>query len=134
MMARSRILSGSRFEEEIGYSRAVVDGDWIFVSGTTGYDYATMSIQPGVVEQCDQAFRNIEAALKQAGSRMDDIVRVTFILPDRADWPPCWPVVKNWFGDVRPASTLLHAGLQTDAMRIEIEVTARMRRRQGEKG
>jgi enamine deaminase RidA (YjgF/YER057c/UK114 family) len=132
-MARSRVSSGSRFEDEIGYSRAVVDGDLIFVSGTTGYDYATMTIAPGVVEQCDQAFRNIETAVKQAGGRMDDIVRATFYLPDRADWPPCWPVVKKWLGRARPASTMLVVGLQTPEMRIEIEVTARMRRREGEK-
>lgn len=132
-MPRSRISSGSRFEDEIGYSRAVVDGDMIFVSGTTGYDYATMSIAPGVVEQCEQAFRNIEAALKQAGSKMDDVVRATYYLPDRADWPACWPVVKRWLGRARPAATMLVAGLQAPEMRIEIEVTARMRRREGER-
>ncbi len=132
-MARHRISSGSRFEDEIGYSRAVVDGDWVFVSGTTGYDYATMTIAPGVVDQCEQAFRNIEAAVKQAGGRMEDIVRATFILPDRADWPLCWPVVKKWLGRVRPASTMMVAGLQAPEMRIEIEVTARLRRREGDR-
>jgi enamine deaminase RidA (YjgF/YER057c/UK114 family) len=132
-MARLRISSGSRFEEEIGYSRAVVDGDWIFVSGTTGYDYATMTIAPGVVEQCDQVFRNIESALRQANGRIDDIVRANFILADRADWPPCWPVVKKWLGRTRPASTMIVAGLQAPEMRIEIEVTARLRRREGDK-
>jgi len=131
-MPRLRISSGSRFEDEIGYSRAVVDNGWVFVSGTTGYDYATMTIAPGVVEQCEQAFRNIAAALQQAGATMDDIVRVTFILPDRADWPACWPVVKKWLGRARPASTMMAAGLQTPEMRIEIEVTARLRRREGE--
>lgn len=125
---RRRISSGSRFEEEIGYSRAVVDGDWVFVSGTTGYDYATMTIAPDVALQCEQAFRNIAAALKQAGCSMDDVVRATFIVPDRADWEPCWPVVRKWLAHSRPASTLLHAGLQSDAMRIEIEVTARLRK------
>ncbi|MGG5810370.1 RidA family protein [Falsiroseomonas sp. CW058] len=132
-MPRSRISSGSRFEEEIGYSRALVDGDWIFVSGTTGYDYATMTIAPDVAEQCEQAFRNIEAALKQAGGRMDDVVRATYYLPDRADWPPCWPVVKKWMGRARPAATMLCTGLQAPEMRIEIEVTARLRRREGER-
>lgn len=132
-MARTRFSSGSRFEEEIGYSRAVIDGDWIFVSGTTGYDYATMTIEPGVVEQCEQTFKNIDHALRQAGGRIDDVVRVTFILPDRADWPPCWPVVKKWLGRARPASTMLVAGLQGPEMRIEIEVTARLRRRDGDK-
>jgi enamine deaminase RidA (YjgF/YER057c/UK114 family) len=131
-MARKRISSGSRFEAEIGYSRAVVQDGWVFVSGTTGYDYATMSIAPDVVAQCDQAFRNIEAALREAGAGMDDIVRATFILPDRADWPPCWPVVKRWLGGARPAATMLVAGLQSEAMRIEIEVTARLRPTEGE--
>ncbi|MBE9606297.1 RidA family protein [Acetobacteraceae bacterium H6797] len=128
-MARRLISSGSRFEEEIGYSRAVVDGDWVFVSGTTGYDYTTMTIAEGVVEQCEQAFRNIDQALREAGAKMDDVVRAHFILPRREDWEPCWPVVRQWFGRARPASTLILAGLQTDEMRIEIEVTARMRRR-----
>ncbi|EFH12790.1 RidA family protein [Pseudoroseomonas cervicalis] len=126
-MDRRLISSGSRFEEEIGYSRAVVAGDMVYVAGTTGYDYATMTIADGVAEQCEQAFRNIQAALEQAGASMDDVVRATFIVPRREDWEPCWPVTRKWFARARPASTLLHAGLQTDAMRIEIEVTARLR-------
>jgi len=132
-MARHRISSGSTFEDQIGYARAVVDGDWVFVSGTTGYDYATMSIAPDVAAQCEQAFRNIEAALKQGGARMDDVVRVTYILPRREDWPACWPVVKQWLGRTKPAATMMVAGLQSTDMLIEIEVTARMRRREGEK-
>lgn len=127
-MTRRLISSGSAFEEQIGYSRAVVDGDDIFVSGTTGYDYATMTIADDVVAQCEQCFRNIAAALEQAGATMDDVVRATFILPDRADWPACWPVVKRFLGTARPASTMLVAGLQSPDMRIEIEVTARLRR------
>ena len=127
MTERRLISSGSKFEEEIGYSRAVVVGDDIWVSGTTGYDYATMTIAPDVAAQCDQTFRNIAAALAQADATLDDVVRVLFIVPDRADWEPCWPVVKKYFGKARPASTLIHAGLQTDAMKIEIEVTARRR-------
>jgi len=126
-MTRRLISSGSRFEAEIGYSRAVVDGDYVFVSGTTGYDYATMAIAEGVAEQCEQACRNIAGALEQAGASMEDVVRATFIVPRREDWEPCWPTIRKWFGTARPASTLLHAGLQTDAMRIEIEVTARLR-------
>lgn len=122
---RIRISSGSRFEEEIGYSRAVVDGDHVWVSGTTGYDYATMTIADDVVAQARQTFENIAAALAQAGCSLDDVVRVLFIVPQREDWEPCWPVVKQYLGKARPASTLIHAGLQTDAMRIEIEVTAR---------
>jgi enamine deaminase RidA (YjgF/YER057c/UK114 family) len=132
-MTRRLISSGSSFEEQIGYSRAVVDGDFIFVSGTTGYDYATMSISDSVVEQCEQCFRNIEAALAQAGATLRDVVRATFIVPSRADWEPCWPVIRKYFGDTRPASTMFHADLQTDKMRIEIEVTARLRRRSGER-
>ena len=131
-MPRLHITSGSRFEEEIGYSRAVVENGWVFVSGTTGYDYASMTLADGVVAQCDQAFRNIAAALEKAGASMADVVRATFILPDRADWPPCWPVVKRWLGDARPASTMLVAGLQAPEMKIEIEVTARLRRRRGD--
>lgn len=129
MTERRLISSGSKFEEEIGYSRAVVIGDDIWVSGTTGYDYATMTIEPDVAAQCEQTFRNIAAALAEAGATLDDIVRVLFIVPDRADWEPCWPVVKRHLGNARPASTLIHAGLQTDAMRIEIEVTARITRK-----
>lgn len=126
-MTRTLISSGSRFEEEIGYSRAVVDGDMIFVSGTTGYDYAKMTIVEDVVGQADQTFRNIAAALAQAGATLDDVVRVLFIVPHRDDWEPCWPVIKKYLGRARPASTLIHAGLQTDVMRIEIEVTAKRR-------
>jgi enamine deaminase RidA (YjgF/YER057c/UK114 family) len=125
-MTRRLISSGSRFEEDIGYSRAVVDGDYVWVSGTTGYDYATMTIAPDVVAQAEQCFRNIEAALRQAGAGLDDMVRVLFIVPDRVDWPPCWPVVKRHLGRARPASTLIHASLQRPEMRIEIEVTARL--------
>ncbi len=128
-MTRRLISSGSRFEEEIGYSRAVVDGDMIWVSGTTGYDYSTMTIVDEVVGQCDQTFRNIAAALAQADASLDDVVRVMFIVPNRADWEPCYPTIKKYLGVARPASTLIHANLQTDAMKIEIEVTAK--RRQG---
>jgi enamine deaminase RidA (YjgF/YER057c/UK114 family) len=129
-MTRFRISSGSRFEEEIGYSRAVVDGDDVFVSGTTGYDYRTMTIAPDVVAQARQCFENIAAALAEAGCTLDDVVRVLFIVPRREDWAPCWPVVKDYLGRARPASTLIHAGLQTDAMRIEIEVTARRQQKE----
>jgi enamine deaminase RidA (YjgF/YER057c/UK114 family) len=125
-MSRIHISSGSRFEEEIGYSRAVVDGDYVWVSGTTGYDYKAMTILDDVAAQADQAFRNIAAALAEAGASLDDVVRVLFIVPRQVDWEPCWPVVKRYLGKARPASTLIHAGLQTDAMRIEIEVTARL--------
>jgi enamine deaminase RidA (YjgF/YER057c/UK114 family) len=124
-MARKLVSSGSRFEAEIGYSRAVVDGDWVFVSGTTGFDYATMTISDDVVAQCEQTMRNIDAALAQAGASVADVVRVTYILPRREDFEPCWPVLKKYLGDVRPAATMIQAGLADPRILIEIEVTAR---------
>ena len=124
-MTRRLISSGSIFEAEIGYSRAVVDGDWVFVSGTTGFDYATMTIADDVVAQTEQCLRNIEAALHEAGARIDDIVRVTYVLPDGADFPATWPVLRRWFGTVRPAAMMISAGLADPRMKIEIEVTAR---------
>jgi len=123
---RKRISSSSRFEEEVGYSRAVVDGDYVWMSGTTGYDYATMTIAEDVAAQAEQCFKNIAAALAEAGCTLDDVVRAFFIVPNRDDWPPCWPVIKRHFDKARPTSTLIHAGLATDAMRIEIEVTAKL--------
>ena len=128
-MTRQLISSGSTFEQEIGYSRAVVSpdpgGDWIFVSGTTGFDYATMTIAGDVVEQTDQCLRNVQAALEQAGSSLADVVRVTYVLPDAADFPQCWPTLRRYFGDVRPAAMMISAGLADPRMKIEIEVTAR---------
>ena len=126
-MARKLISSGSTFEARIGYSRAVVDGDWIFVSGTTGFDYAKMTIADDVVAQAEQCLKNIEAALREAGSSLKDTVRVTYILPNGADFEPCWPVLRKYFGDVRPAATMISAGLADPRMKIEIQVTARKR-------
>ncbi|MEO7708749.1 MAG: RidA family protein [Caldimonas sp.] len=126
-MTRRLISSGSTFERDMAYSRAVVDGDWIFVSGTTGFDYATMTIAEGVVEQAEQCLKNIEAALDQAGSSLADTVRVTYVLPNAADFPSCWPVLRRYFGDVRPAAMMISAGLADPRMKIEIEVTARKR-------
>jgi enamine deaminase RidA (YjgF/YER057c/UK114 family) len=126
-MTRQLISSGSTFEAEIGYSRAVVDGEWVFVSGTTGFDYSTMSIAPGLVGQTEQCLKNIEAALRQAGSSLADTVRVTYILPNAAEFPDSWPVLRKYFGEVRPAATMISAGLADPRMRIEIEVTARKR-------
>ncbi len=128
-MPRRLISSGSSFEKSIGYSRAVVDGDWIFVSGTTGYDYATMSIQDDVVAQCEQAFKNIEAALKQADSSLKDVVRVHYLMTDGSDFERCWPAMGTALGDVRPAATMMVVGLADSKMKIEIEVTALRRRR-----
>jgi enamine deaminase RidA (YjgF/YER057c/UK114 family) len=127
VMARykRRISSNSSFEAQIGYSRAVVDGDFIFVSGTTGFDYASMRISDDVAEQCRQAMHNVASALKEAGASMADVVRVHYILPRRADFEACWPVLKEYLGDVRPAATMLEAGLFDPRMKIEIEVTAR---------
>ena len=124
-MTRQLISSGSTFEAEIGYSRAVVDGEWVFVSGTTGFDYSTMSIPPGLVDQTEQCLKNIEAALRQAGSSLADAVRVTYILPNAGEFSECWPVLRKYFGDIRPAATMISAGLADPRMRIEIEVTAR---------
>lgn len=124
-MSRRLISSGSPFEAEIGYSRAVVSDGWVFVAGTTGFDYATMEISPDVADQAEQTFRNIDAALRQAGAKMDDVVRVRYILPDAALWEACWPVTRKWLGAARPAATMIVAGLQDPRMKIEIEVTAR---------
>ncbi|MER5635480.1 RidA family protein [Kitasatospora sp. NPDC002227] len=122
---RQAILSGSTFEEQIGYARAVVDGDQVYVSGTTGFDYATMTIAEGVVAQAEQCLRNIGAALAEAGCGFGDVVRVRYLLPERADFEPCWPVLRRYFGDVRPAATMMVCGLADPRMRIEIEVDAR---------
>jgi enamine deaminase RidA (YjgF/YER057c/UK114 family) len=124
-MTRRLISSGSAFEATIGYSRAVVDGDWIFVSGTTGFDYTMMTIQDDVEAQCRQTFVNIEKALAEAGASLTDVVRVHYILPNAADFPACWPVLRERFGTIRPAATMFQAGLADPRMRIEIEVTAR---------
>lgn len=121
---RRLISSGSTFEQEIGYSRAVVAGDWVFVSGTTGFNYATMTIEDDVVAQAEQTIRNIEEALSKAGASLGDVVRVHYILPRAEDFPQCWPVLRRTFGDIRPAATMIEAGLSDPRMKIEIEVTA----------
>lgn len=119
------ISSGSPFERDMAYSRALVDGDWIFVSGTTGYDYATMTISNDVAVQAEQCFKNIAKALEQAGASLANVVRVHYILPNAADFPACWPAMRKYLGDVRPAATMFSAGLADAKMKIEIEVTAR---------
>ncbi len=124
-MTRRHISSGSSFERDIGYARAVVDGDWIFVSGTTGFDYASMSIADNAQTQARQALANIKAALAEAGAYLTDVVRVRYILPNRADFEPCWPILRDAFAAVPPAATMIVAGLSDPRMRIEIEVTAR---------
>jgi enamine deaminase RidA (YjgF/YER057c/UK114 family) len=121
---RRTILSGSAFEEQIGYARAVVVGDSVHVSGTTGFDYATMTIPDDVVQQAEQCLRNIGAALAEAGCGFTDVVRVRYLLPDRADFEPCWPVLRRCFAEVRPAATMMVCGLADPRMKIEIEVDA----------
>ena len=126
-MTRRLISSGSTFERDIGYSRAVVDGDWVFVSGTTGFDYRTMTIADDVVAQARQCLENIGSALAEAGCTWQDVVRVHYLLPNRDDFEPCWPVLREYLGEVRPAATMMAVGLSDPRMRIEIEVTARRR-------
>ena len=125
-MRRRLISSGSTFEEDVGYSRAVVCDGWIFLSGTTGTDYSTMRVPEDVSEQTELALRNIEAALAEAGAGFDDVVRVNYVLPDRADFPACWPALRRAFGTARPAAMMIEAGLIDPEMKIEIEVTARL--------
>jgi enamine deaminase RidA (YjgF/YER057c/UK114 family) len=124
-MTRRLISSDSQFEKDIGYSRAVVDGEWVFVSGTTGFDYAANSISDNLLDQTEQCMKNIQAALQQAGAELSDIVRVTYILPKAERFSDCWPVLRKYFGVIRPAATMISAGLADPRMQIEIEVTAR---------
>ena len=123
-MSRYLISSGSAFEKEIGYSRAVVDGDWIFVSGTTGFDYGTMLISDDISEQTEQCIKNIEYALGQANADIKDIVRIMYIVPQAEEFSKCWPVLRKYFGEIRPAATMISAGLADIRMKIEIQVTA----------
>jgi enamine deaminase RidA (YjgF/YER057c/UK114 family) len=125
-MSRQLISSGSEFESKTGYSRAVVDGNFVFVSGTTGYDYTTMTISESVIEQADQCLKNIEQVLKSAGSDLSGIVRIRYILPNKADFEPCWPVFQKYLSSVLPAATMFEAGLLDEKMKIEIEVTAKL--------
>ena len=123
-MTRQLISSGSPFEEQIAYSRAVVQGDWIFVSGTTGFNYVTMCIAEKIEDQARQCLENIRTALHEAGSSLSDVVRVRYIVPNSEDFERCWPVLREYFGTVRPAATMISAALLDSRMRIEIEVTA----------
>jgi enamine deaminase RidA (YjgF/YER057c/UK114 family) len=123
-MKRTLISSGSSFEETMAYSRAVVVGDWVFMSGTTGFDYSDMSISDNIADQTDQCLQNIEAALQKAGSSLKDVVRVTYVVPNADEFEQCFPVLRKYFGDVRPAAMMITAGLADPRMKIEIEVTA----------
>ena len=126
-MTRRHISSGSRYEDEIGYSRAIVDGPDIYLAGTTGTDYRTMTVPESIEEQLALCLEIIERALGEAGATLDDVVKVLYILPDRADFPKCWPMLRRAFAVARPAATMIVAGLMDPAMKIEIEVTARRR-------
>ena len=129
---RRKITSGSTTEAEVSYSRALVvpdaGGDWIFVSGTTGVDYATMTLADGAAAQCRRTLVNIAAALAEAGASLADTVRVTYYVVDRADFAAMTPLLREAFAEAMPAATMvLVAGLLSPAMRLEIEVTARKR-------
>jgi enamine deaminase RidA (YjgF/YER057c/UK114 family) len=123
-MLRKNITSGSKFEAEIAYSRAVVCGDMAFVSGTTGFDYATMTISESLPEQTAKALDNLESALISAGFAFNNIVKVSYILPEPDSFQACWPVLRARFGDIRPAATMISARLMDPRMKIEIEVVA----------
>lgn len=127
-MTRKLISTGSPFEKTAGYSRAVVDGDFCFVSGTTGYDYTTMTLPADVTAQAQNCFKTIEAALKEAGFAMADIVRAIYYITDANDADKVFAVTGAHLGEIRPAATLLVvAGLYKPEMKVEIEVTAKRR-------
>ncbi len=126
-MSRTYYSSGSPFEQQMGYSRAVADDNYLFVSGTTGYNYTTMSIDPDVVAQARQCLTNLRQVLAEAGLDLSDVVRVTYIFPNREDFEPCWPVLREAFAASPPAATMLVAGLYEPAMKLEIQVTARLK-------
>ncbi len=125
-MTRKLISSGSPFEEQIGYSRAVVSGGWVFVSGTTGYDYETMTMPESVADQARNALNTIGKVLAEAGTSLDEAVRVHYILPNGEDFEACWPVLREVFGVAKPAATMIIAKLMNPEMKIEIEVTAKL--------
>ncbi len=123
-MKRQLFSSGSSFENEIGYSRMVVSGDMIFISGVTGFDYSTMTISEDIESQTEQCFRNIMDILAKVGAGLTDIVQVWYILPNKHDFKTCAPTLKKYFGEIKPAATMIEAGLLDDRMKIEIQVTA----------
>lgn len=122
---RQTVSSGSEFEASIGYSRAVVDGDMIYVSGTTGFDYSAGTISPDVTEQARQAIANIEQALGEARATLGDVLRVRYYVTEQADFATITPILGHAFGAIRPAATAVVCGLIDPAMKVEIEVTAR---------
>lgn len=126
-MTRRLISTGSPFERQAGYSRAVIDGDWCFVAGTTGYDYASMTMPDDVVVQARNAIATIAAALAEGGFALADVVRVTCYVTDQACCDPVFTVAGETFGTIRPAATMLVCGLVKPEMKVEIEVTAKRR-------
>jgi len=125
MTNRKLISSGSTFENKAAYSRAVVDGEWVFISGTTGFDYSDMSISDDIAEQTEQCFKNIISALAEANAQLKDTVRIMYIVPQADEFEKCWPVLRKYLGDIRPAATMLSSGLADPRMKIEIQVTAK---------
>ena len=120
------ISSGSDFESEMCYSRAVIDDDYIFVSGTTGFDYESMQLADTLLEQAEQCFINIEKVLKEAGSDCNHIVRVRYIFPNRLDFKLCLPIISKYLGEARPAATFFVADLFDEKMKLAIEVPAKV--------
>ena len=123
-MEKKLISSGSTFEENVSFSRAVVVNNMVFVSGCTGYDYKTMQISDDIAVQCNQTFLNIIDALEKAGSSLKDVVRVQYVVPNPKEFELCWPVFKKYFGNILPACTAYCAPLISETIKIEIEVTA----------
>ena len=123
-MLRKNIFSGSQFEDQINFCRAVVVGNTIYVSGTTGFDYSTMAISDSIIDQTEQCFKNIKNALKEADADLDDIVQILYILPDKSLFSQCWPILKKYLGNNKPAATFISAGLVDYRMKIEIQVVA----------
>jgi len=123
-MKRKLINSGSPFEEKMAYSRAIVQNNWVFVSGTKGYNYKTMTISDDIVVQTEQCFLNIKNTLEQADASLSDIVRVTYILPKANEFEQCWSILQKYLGAIKPAATMFEAGLADSKMKIEIQVTA----------
>lgn len=123
-MSRRLISTGSPFEKQAGYSRAVAQGDWCFVAGTTGYDYASMTMPETVAEQARNCFTTIEKALQEAGFSLADVVRANYIITDEADAPAVFEVTGSFFSEIRPAATMIVAKLIKPEMKVEVEVTA----------
>ncbi len=122
----NRITTNSTFEAQIGYCRAVNDGEYLHISGTTGYDYETMTINPDPITQATQCLENISGVLAGQGLNFSHVVRVNYIFPVREDFPKCWPVLRKYFGESPPAATMIVAALAEPEMKLEIEVTAKL--------